>query len=141
MRRAMAALAALLVALAGITFLALESGGVAVVETHGAHGDTRSTHVWYVDDDGERWLEAGTPDNGWFVDVRVDPSLTLSTAEGSARYRAHPVENPVVHQRIRSLIRQKYGWRDRWVGFLIVDSSGSIPVRLEPIDADVAAGD
>jgi hypothetical protein len=133
MVRAIAVGAAGLLALAGITWLALESGGVALVETRGPHGETRSTHVWYVEHDGELWLEAGTPDNGWFVDLLSDPTLSIRAHAGSGRYRAHPVENPVVHQRIRSLIREKYGWRDWWVGFLIVDSDGSIPVRLDPI--------
>jgi hypothetical protein len=133
MGRAIAAVAILLLALAGITWLALESGGVAVVETRGAHGETRSTHVWHVEQDGELWLEAGTRDNGWFVDLLSEPTLALRAPGLEGRYRAHPVENPVVHQRIRSLIREKYGWRDWWVGFLIVDSAGSIPVRLEPI--------
>jgi hypothetical protein len=133
MGRAIAALAALLLALAGISYLALESGEVAVVETRGARGEIRSTHVWHVEHDGELWLEAGTPDNGWFVDLLSDPTLTLRASGRSGRYRAHPVENPVVHQRIRSLLREKYGWRDWWVGFLIVDSAGTIPVRLEAI--------
>ena len=62
MGRAIAAVAILLLALAGITWLALESGGVAVVETRGAHGETRSTHVWHVEQDGELYVLAKSTD-------------------------------------------------------------------------------
>ena len=33
------------------------------------------------------------------------------------------------HGRIRSLIRERYGFRDRWVN-LFVDTSGSVAVQL-----------
>lgn len=131
MARATGLLAAVLLLLGGITWVALESGGVGVVETHGSHGDVRSTHVWYVEHEGELWLEAGTRDNGWFVDLLVDPDLDFRWPAGSGHYRAHPVENPVVQQRIRDLMRAKYGWRDDWVGLLLVDHHESVPVRLE----------
>jgi hypothetical protein len=134
-KRALSATGILVVALGGITALALESGGVAVVETRGDAGATRATHVWYAEDDGELWLEAGTRQNGWFQDVLVDPRLELDAPGLAGAYRARPVENPVAHGRIRSLIRAKYGWRDWWVAFLLVDSSESVAVRLVPIDA------
>jgi hypothetical protein len=134
MKPALIGLLAALLAVAGVTWLALESGGVAIIETLGSDGAPRSTHVWFVEHDGELWLEAGTRENGWFVDVLVDPELAFDGPARAGRYRAHPVENPVAHKRIRTLIRDKYGWRDWWVGFLIVDSSQSVAVRLDRLD-------
>jgi hypothetical protein len=63
--------------------------------------------------------------------VRERPELTLR-ADGrpAARYRVREV--PGAAARVRALLRDKYGWRDRWVG-LWVDASRSTAVRLDPI--------
>ena len=71
------ALLALAAAFAGITWLALEQSGVAVVETHAPDGTTHTTHVWTVEHDGALWLEAGSPRNAWFADLTRDPHLRL----------------------------------------------------------------
>jgi hypothetical protein len=119
------------VAFGATTWWALESGGVAVIETRTAEGALRSTHVWYVEPNGELWLEAGTPENPWFQDIQRNPALTF-TADGlSGRYVARPVDAPSGHTRIRALIREKYGFRDHWVG-LLVDTSRSVAVQLLP---------
>ncbi len=132
---ALTAVAALVAAFGAITWWALESGGVAVIETRTPAGTIRQTHVWYGDLDGERWLEAGTPENPWFQDVRRDPSLTFREGGRSTLYRARPVDDASGHDRIRSLIRDKYGFRDHWVG-LLVDTSRSVAVRLSPLGGD-----
>jgi hypothetical protein len=120
------------VAFGAVTWWALESGGVAVVGTLRIEGGARETHVWYAEPDGELWLEAGTPENPWFQDV-LRVSVLRFTAEGrSGRYRAEPIEDPSGHERIRALLREKYGFRDRWVG-LLVDTSRSVAVRLIPV--------
>lgn len=49
-----------------VTWWALETSGVPVIETRTPDGTLRSTHVWFAELDGELWLEAGTPDNPWF---------------------------------------------------------------------------
>lgn len=117
-----------------VTWWALESSGVAVIETRTRDGALRSTHVWFAETDGELWLEAGTPENPWFQDIRSDPVLSFSAARRSGRYAAHPVSGPSGHEKIRSLLRRKYGVRDWWVG-LLVDTSRSVAVRLSAPDA------
>ena len=123
----------LVAAFGAITWWALESGGVAVIETRTPKGTVRSTHVWYTEPTKELWLEAGTPENGWFQDIQQNPVLTFRANRRSARYVARPVDDPSGHSRIRSLIREKYGFRDRWVG-LVVDTSRSVAVRLLPAE-------
>lgn len=93
----------------------------------------RSTHVWYAEPDGEILLEAGTPENPWFQDIQVSPVLGFRSEEHDARYSAHPVEDPSGQRRIRALLREKYGFRDLWVG-LLVDTSRSVAVRLVPVE-------
>ena len=133
MKRAFVAIAVLLGAFGATTWWALESGGVAVIETRTPDGGVRSTHVWYTEPDEELWLEAGTPDNPWFQDVHQHPVLSFRADGRSGRYVARRVDDPAGHIRIRSLIREKYGVRDRWVG-LIVDTSRSVAVKLVPAD-------
>jgi hypothetical protein len=132
-------IALVLMALAGAfvvtTWWALEAGGVARVETRAAAGAARTTHVWYVEPDGELWIEAGTPKNPWYRDVLADPIVTLSAEGRRERYRAEVVDTPAAQQRVRSLLREKYGLRDRWVG-LFVDSSRSVAVRLRPVEGE-----
>jgi hypothetical protein len=130
-RRWLLAAAALLGLFAAVTVWALESGGVAVVETRDAGGAARRTHVWFVEAEGELWLEAGTPENPWYRDVLRDPALVLEVADRRERYRAQPVPGETARARIRRLLREKYGLRDAWVG-LLVDTSRSVAVRLLP---------
>jgi hypothetical protein len=129
-------LARIAVATSGVAFCAtawwaLESSGVAVIETHTRGGTVRSTHVWYAEPNGEPWLETGTPENAWFQDVQQNPALTFRANGRFARYLAQPVDDPSGHSRIRSIIREKYGFRDLWIE-LLVDTSRSVAVRLLP---------
>jgi hypothetical protein len=130
---ALIAIASGIALFAGTTWWALESGGVAVVETRTPEGGLRATHVWYAEPAGELWLEAGTPENPWFRDVLADPQLGFRAGERQARYTARVIEDPAGRDRIRALLRQKYGLRDRWVG-LLVDTSRSVAVRLVPAE-------
>ncbi len=117
-----------------ITWLALEAGGVAVVETRAADGSLRSTHVWFAEPDGELWIEAGTPENRWYLDIQREPSLSFSAAERSGRYFAERVPGADAHARVRSLLREKYGVRDWWIS-LIFETSDSLAIRLIPAEA------
>ena len=115
----------LLAAFVGFTWWALESGGVAVIETHAADGSQRETHVWFAEPDGELWLEAGTPENAWYVEVQADPRVGFSSGARSGQYLARSVAEPGGHDRIRALLREKYGVRDAWIA-LIFDTSNSV---------------
>lgn len=118
------------------TWWALESSGVAKIETRMPDGSTRSTHVWYAEPDGEIWIEAGTPENAWYVDIQTEPGVTLrrpSEAGGEVvgAYVAQTIPGKAAHERIRALLREKYGIRDGWIDTLF-DTSRSIAVRLVP---------
>ena len=126
---AIVSLVSVLVALGLITWWALESSGVAVLETRASDGSLRSTHVWFAEPDGELWLEAGTPENAWYLDVQRDPLVAFSSLERSGQYTARRVEDPGAHDQIRSLLRAKYGLRDGWIG-LLFDTSRSVAVEL-----------
>jgi len=103
-------------ALSVLAWWVLESSGVAVIETRTADGETRSTHVWYVNRDGQWWLEAGTPQNGWYRDIQHSPDVTFTIGDESSVQRAIPVPDRSVHRELRALLRSKYGARDQVVG-------------------------
>ncbi len=139
MKPTLISLAALAAVLGTTTWWALESGDVAVIETQTPAGTVRSTHVWYAEPDGELWLEAGTPENAWFQDALQSPAITFKASGRVSRHTAEPIDSSSGHSRIRSLIRAKYGFRDRWVGF-IFDTSRSVAVRLVPVEGTHDAG-
>jgi hypothetical protein len=130
MKIALALVLGLSLVFVAITWAALEAGGgVAVVVTRAEDGSPRSTHVWYVEEEGEFWLEAGTPENAWYQDVLRDPVLGFHAEARVGRYLAKPTEDRVRHRWLRERLAAKYGWRDRWVS-LYVDQGRSLAVRL-----------
>lgn len=121
---------ALVLLLAG-TWLALEWSGVAIITTTSPEGEARSTHVWFALSGDELWLEAGEPENPWFVDVQSNPSVSIEAEGISGDYRAEVVPDHGTARRVRGLLRDKYGLRDLWVG-LFVEPMRSVAVRLHP---------
>jgi hypothetical protein len=117
-----------------VTWTALEGGGgVAVLETKSPYGtEPRVTRVWFAEDDGALWLEAPNPHRAWLKDVELDPVVSLARDGKVLAYRAIPEPGPDGHRRIRSQLRERYGWRDAFVGWL-TDTSASVAVRLEPL--------
>jgi len=130
-RLAAATIASILLGFASFTWWALESSGVAVLETRAEDGSQRSTHVWFTEPGGELWLEAGTPENPWYLDVGREPALSFSSPTRSGEFLARPHPGEAPRQRVRSQLRKKYGLRDWWVGVLF-DTSRSVAVELVP---------
>jgi hypothetical protein len=127
---------ALAFALVGTGMAASELGGevVALRTRHGV--DTTATHLWVVDDAGYAWLRAGSTRSRWLR--RIDePDVVLVRAGRALRARATPVPDPRVRDRVNRLMREKYGFADRVVGFLVVLTGGdrvrAVPVLLEPV--------
>ena len=131
MRRALAIAVAVPALLIGVTWWALESGGVAELRTQKPDGGSRSTHVWFVEEEGAIWIEAASERSGWYRDILSTPALTLTRESEGRHWVARPSDEPGRREALRAALRAKYGFRDWWVAWL-VDASRSIPVRLEP---------
>ena len=112
-----------------VTYIALEANKVAIVETRKADGTTRKTHVWFVKQRKDLWLEAGSESNGWFQDILQTGELSLSLDSDPFRYKTKIDRSAATQKRVRALLRERYGWRDWWVGFF-VDHASAIPVQL-----------
>ena len=113
----------------GTTWWALEWSGVAIVQTEAPDGEVRTTRVWHAEHEGEIWLEAGSAESPWYRDLEHSRAIVLTIEGESLGYWAEPLPNPAGHERIRKLLRSRYGLRDRWIE-LILDMSGTIAVRL-----------
>jgi len=120
-------LALLLIGFVCITYIALESSHVVIVEsTRFDNQAPRSTHVWFVRDAGVLVLEAGHPDNSWVKDISHEPIINLKGEGIDGTYRCSIHRDPDSHQKVRSLMRSKYGWRDRWIGLFFNISESSL---------------
>jgi hypothetical protein len=116
------------------TWLALESQEVVVLRTRSADGSARETRIWVADSQGLLWIEAATPDRSWYRELVAHPRVELVRSGKTRPFMAEPVEGPEGHERIRELLRDRYGFADWWVG-LLQDTSRSVAVRLRPVEA------
>lgn len=123
------ALAGLGLALGVVTFWALEGDEVVVLRTQGRDGRPRETRTWIADDEGGAWIEAAAPERPFLRDVLENPAVDLRRDGRWRRCRAEPEGNPAGHERIRSLLAAKYGWKDRWIA-LLSDTRRSLALRL-----------
>ena len=113
-------------------FLASELGSELVtLGTVGADGATAETRLWIVDDGGSAWLRAGVSESGWLQRIEANPAVVVERGGTTVSYRAVPVPDPARRDRIHRLMREKYGWADRWIS-IIRDGGASVPVRLDP---------
>jgi hypothetical protein len=103
------------VAFGGATLSALEGVEVVVLRT-GAAAAARKTRTWIADEGTAALVEAANPERPFLRDLRA--------------CRADILPNPGGHERIRGLLRARYGWADWWVG-LLTDTSASVAVRLD----------
>jgi hypothetical protein len=113
-----------------VQMIAAESGEVVEVTTLDSAGAARTTRLWVVDYDGGQWLRAGGGIAGWFGRLSDRPEVEVERAGITAHYRAVP--DRAQQGAINHLMREKYGWAERYIGFFI-PRDGSIPIRLEPI--------
>jgi hypothetical protein len=133
-RAIVAAAFALALAFGLLTFFAVEGQEVVVLRTERHDGGIRRTRVWLADEDGVPWIEAAHPERPFYADLVANPQVELERRGEIDRYRATPLPGLEGHRKIREMLRRKYGWADRWLGW-IVDTSRSIAIRLDPLPA------
>ncbi len=138
MRKLLAIIVALALIL-GLAFVlsilaASELGGeVVTLRTVDAQGHTQETSLWIVEDQGFPWLRAGVPSSGWLQRIEVHPEVEVERGGRTLRFRAVPVRDPAIRDRIHALMREKYGAADAWIS-IMRDGEASVPVRLEPAE-------
>ncbi len=115
----------------GLQALASESGEVVSLTTYDSDGRTRVTRLWVVEYEDSQWLRAGSPGSTWLERLRKSPDIHVRRKNHNAYY--HAVPEPEVRDTINSLMRKKYGWRDKYVSFFY-SRDDAVPIRLLPID-------
>ena len=115
---------------AGLERYAAESGEVVVLQARNAAGDPVPTRLWVVDHDGRAYLRVGAGGSGWFDRLSADPRVAVTRASVSGQFVAVP--DPAMSGAVNTLMRDKYGWRDAFIGALVGGRDGSIPIRLDP---------
>jgi uncharacterized protein DUF2255 len=135
MRRIGLALVALSLAIGGFYALivgASESGEVAVLRTYNPAGDAAQTRLWVVEDEGFLWVRTGHPNKKWFRRLLAMPEVELVRGGRTQHYRAVPVEDPQIRERVNQAFREKYGMAD-WIVALSGAASRRVPIRLDPV--------
>jgi len=123
------ALVGLVVLVFGAQWFASESGEVVVLYSRDADGGEVATRLWVVDLEGTQYLRAGS-DSGWYQRLVAEPGVRLERGDASGSYRAE--SRPQLVAEINRLMREKYAWRDVYIGWLIGDRDDAIPVALIP---------
>ena len=131
MKRAALLLSAAVVSFAAVTLIALEGGEVVVLHTRAADGTPRATRTWIAAADGALWVEVANPERPFYRDIQTHARVDLERAGQTHPYTAVPHPGGDGHDRIRALLRERYGWADWWIG-LLTDTSDSILVELRP---------
>jgi hypothetical protein len=130
-RNLVLAVLGMVAAFGATTLVALEGKDVAVLHTRDDAGGARRTRVWVAESDGALWVESATPEREFYRDLLLRPELDVEHAGRAQRMIARPEPGAAGHERIRALLRDKYGWADCWVA-LLQDTSHSVAVRLVP---------
>jgi len=119
----------LLVLLVVAQQIAAESGEVVVLTTHDAEGRPHETRLWVVDHEGSAWLRAGADVQAWYGRLLERPEVEVERAGSRRPFTAVP--RPDEHETMNRLMREKYGWADRFIS-LLFGRDASVPIRLDP---------
>jgi hypothetical protein len=135
-RRLLVAAVAFAAVFGAVTLVALEGRSVAVLRTSSPGGEDHRTRVWFAEYDGALWIESATDSRPFYLDLQKEPGLAIELMgppwarnTKTVRGRAELLPEPGGHDRIRTLLREKYGWADAWIA-LLQDTSGSRAVRV-----------
>jgi hypothetical protein len=104
-----------------VTLVALEGRDVVVLETVDSMGRRRETRTWIASEGGYEWVEAATAERPFLHDVAGRASVRIRSGGRVRNCQAAIVPNPDGHERIRRLLPAKYGWSDRWIGWLTAE--------------------
>jgi len=127
MKRVAWSLASLIFLLLVTTYIALEQSDVLVVETFDKSlQQPRYTHIWFVESEGGIYLEAGHPQNPWVQDLANQHTIGIQGDNLDGWYAFNIDKSDEAHLNIRTLMREKYGWRDWWIAVLFDTSQSQL---------------
>jgi hypothetical protein len=115
---------------AGSTWAVGERIEVAILRTFSADGHGHDTKLWVIDHEGQPWLRGARPSLSWLERIRQNPRVELERHGVTTAYTATIEVDPEARRAVDEAMASKYGWVDRWYGFLV--HFDPIAVRLDP---------
>ena len=112
----------------------LDEGEVVILFSTDAAENTHHTQLWTVELDGAHYLRASTSNVAWLARLRAHPVVELDFGGRTVEYRATPLTDADVRERVNVAMAHKYGLADRIWGAW-GDRDASIPIRLDPTEA------
>lgn len=128
----LAALVGLVVVLLGGMRLSWELGEVVVVRAQDDAGAFHDTRLWVVDVDGAAYVRTGNPQNPWLLRVRAHPDVEVTRRGVTGPFRAVPVEDPGIRDRVNAAVAEKYGFSETALRATFLTPERATPVRLDP---------
>lgn len=111
-----------------VQIVASESAEVVVLTTTGEEGP-EETRLWVVDLDGIQYLRA-QESSGWYLRLAASPEVVFERRGLTGAFRAEP--DPTATGEINRLMKEKYGWRDTYISWLVGGWEHRVAVRLVP---------
>ncbi|MEX0965130.1 MAG: hypothetical protein WDZ52_13930 [Pseudohongiellaceae bacterium] len=111
----------------------LASERVEVVElyTLDEAGQTQTTRLWVMDDEGHQYLRVGADGSGWFSRILHNGQVGMQRNGETEIYTV--VQRPDKSEKINEMMREKYSWGDSFFAFVLGSREGSIPLELHPV--------
>jgi hypothetical protein len=106
---------------------------VEVVELHttDAAGETTTTRLWIVDDEGFQYLR-GDSASGWVGRIGNNDTFEMTRGGKTARFSYELRADKAT--RINDLMRAKYTWGDDFFAAVMGGREDSLPIELHPLD-------
>ena len=111
----------------------LASERVEVVELHtlDENGDSATTRLWVMDDDGFQYLRVGGDGSGWFSRIQANETIQLTRNDITNTYTV--LQRPDKSDLINKLMYEKYTWGDSFFATVFGGREGSIPLELHEV--------
>ncbi len=128
----LASLVGLVVLAAGALRLSMELGEVVVLRAQDDAGAAQETRLWVVDVDGAAYLRTGNPQTAWLLRVRAQPEVEVTRGAATASFRAVPLDDPALRDRVNAAVAEKYGISEAALRATFLVPERATPVRLDP---------
>ena len=116
-----------------------DEGEVITLVTFDAEAQEFETGLWIVEVDGAPYLRAYSLQSAWLRRLTAIPDVQLTRDGEKGWYRATAVDDDVLRDRVAEAMGDKYGRLNQATQWFR-DTSGSVPIRLEPLGEDHTIG-
>lgn len=114
----------------GVIQVASERIEVVELHTIDEAGESVTTRLWVVDDEGFQYLRVGAAGSGWFGRIQANGEFEVTRSGIRGVYTTI-----LRHDKsglVNDLMRTKYTWGDTVITKLTGSREGAIPIELHP---------